>query len=57
MTEYAVTIVLREVEVSADSPAEAAAKAAQQVAADVTKNTSSVTATKLDRIKVPGFKR
>jgi len=55
VTEYAVTIVLKQVEVSAATPAEALEKASAQVAANLGANTTSAGVAKLDRITVPGF--
>lgn len=57
MTEYAVTIVLKQIEVSAETPAEAMCAAVEKVAADVNGNAQHMTAAKLDRIAVAGLKR
>ena len=57
MTEYAVTIALKRVEVSAGSADEAVVKAAKRIVDDLPTNTASVTVALLDRITVPGFKR
>ena len=57
MTEYAVDISLRQLRVSATTPTEAVARAAEMVAGDLAKHTTNVTVEKVDRIVVPGFKR
>jgi hypothetical protein len=57
MSEYEVSITLKAVKVSAQSPGEAVTKAAELVAKDVNGNTATASAVKLDRITVTGLAR
>ena len=55
MTEFAVQLVLKQVEISASTADEAVVKAVNQAKADLHAQVTGVTVTKLDRIQVTGF--
>ncbi len=56
MTEFSVTFTVKPLEVSADTPAAAVIKAAELLAADLSRNVTGVGVVKRDRITVTGLK-